>query len=243
LAFNTAIALTCRHGGPSRIFIMHTPSSDPLSEEQLNTLEDVLEKYRSEASVLNVSELDGFFTAVVSGPEPVAFDDWYPMLWGAAEYQPVWEDDAEFEHFFRLVVQHMNHLASLLQEHPDDFEPLFNEAEVDGEMLLIVEDWCFGYMRGMSVGNGWPALPEKQQQYLGAIVVHTEEDDPFAGNDRLTVDPMEVVELIPHAVVQLHHHWLAQRDASVPRRNEPKVGRNDPCPCGSGKKFKQCCLH
>jgi preprotein translocase subunit SecA len=24
------------------------------------------------------------------------------------------------------------------------------------------------------------------------------------------------------------------------RRAEPKVGRNDPCPCGSGKKFKQC---
>jgi uncharacterized protein len=25
------------------------------------------------------------------------------------------------------------------------------------------------------------------------------------------------------------------------RRNVPKIGRNDPCPCGSGKKFKQCC--
>ena len=25
------------------------------------------------------------------------------------------------------------------------------------------------------------------------------------------------------------------------RREEPKVGRNDPCPCGSGKKFKKCC--
>lgn len=24
-------------------------------------------------------------------------------------------------------------------------------------------------------------------------------------------------------------------------RGEPKVGRNDPCPCGSGKKFKKCC--
>ena len=24
------------------------------------------------------------------------------------------------------------------------------------------------------------------------------------------------------------------------RREAPKVGRNDPCPCGSGKKFKQC---
>ncbi len=25
------------------------------------------------------------------------------------------------------------------------------------------------------------------------------------------------------------------------KRDEPKVGRNDPCPCGSGKKFKKCC--
>ncbi len=26
------------------------------------------------------------------------------------------------------------------------------------------------------------------------------------------------------------------------RRESPKVGRNDPCPCGSGKKHKKCCL-
>jgi SEC-C motif-containing protein len=25
------------------------------------------------------------------------------------------------------------------------------------------------------------------------------------------------------------------------RREEPKIGRNDPCPCGSGKKYKKCC--
>ncbi|MFY9327767.1 MAG: SEC-C metal-binding domain-containing protein [Georgfuchsia sp.] len=24
-------------------------------------------------------------------------------------------------------------------------------------------------------------------------------------------------------------------------RGGPKIGRNDPCPCGSGKKFKKCC--
>ena len=27
----------------------------------------------------------------------------------------------------------------------------------------------------------------------------------------------------------------------VPVRTEPKIGRNDPCPCGSGKKYKKCC--
>ena len=29
--------------------------------------------------------------------------------------------------------------------------------------------------------------------------------------------------------------------ATTFRRTVPKIGRNDPCPCGSGKKFKQCC--
>jgi preprotein translocase subunit SecA len=30
-------------------------------------------------------------------------------------------------------------------------------------------------------------------------------------------------------------------EKAKPKRTGPKVGRNDPCPCGSGKKFKQCC--
>ena len=27
-----------------------------------------------------------------------------------------------------------------------------------------------------------------------------------------------------------------------PRELLPKIGRNEPCPCGSGKKFKKCCI-
>jgi preprotein translocase subunit SecA len=32
-----------------------------------------------------------------------------------------------------------------------------------------------------------------------------------------------------------------EKQKSKPVRSGPKVGRNDPCPCGSGKKYKQCC--
>jgi preprotein translocase subunit SecA len=33
----------------------------------------------------------------------------------------------------------------------------------------------------------------------------------------------------------------AERGTRKPvRHTEPKVGRNDPCPCGSGKKYKKC---
>jgi uncharacterized protein YecA (UPF0149 family) len=34
-----------------------------------------------------------------------------------------------------------------------------------------------------------------------------------------------------------HHHHAPQEPY---RRSEPKIGRNDPCPCGSGKKHKKC---
>ncbi|TSJ91646.1 hypothetical protein FG002_001700 [Chitinimonas sp. BJB300] len=33
-----------------------------------------------------------------------------------------------------------------------------------------------------------------------------------------------------------------ERESQAPiKREAPKVGRNDPCPCGSGKKYKKCC--
>ncbi|HYC56751.1 MAG TPA: YchJ family protein [Candidatus Binatia bacterium] len=45
--------------------------------------------------------------------------------------------------------------------------------------------------------------------------------------------------------VRVDGKWLF-RDGAAPeqapmRRDSPKVGRNDPCPCGSGRKFKKCC--
>jgi uncharacterized protein YecA (UPF0149 family) len=41
-----------------------------------------------------------------------------------------------------------------------------------------------------------------------------------------------------------HHHGHHHHHAPVAtvRRDGPKIGRNDPCPCGSGRKYKKCCL-
>ena len=38
-----------------------------------------------------------------------------------------------------------------------------------------------------------------------------------------------------------HHHHHHHAGTTLVRQG-PKVGRNDPCPCGSGKKHKKCCL-
>ncbi len=45
---------------------------------------------------------------------------------------------------------------------------------------------------------------------------------------------------------RVNGQWLYTRSIRLGpapiRSAAPKVGRNDPCPCGSGKKYKQCCL-
>jgi len=47
------------------------------------------------------------------------------------------------------------------------------------------------------------------------------------------------------AEVAMHERLLARRPSPrpMPGSTRPnKIGRNDPCPCGSGKKFKHCCM-
>jgi SEC-C motif-containing protein len=36
-------------------------------------------------------------------------------------------------------------------------------------------------------------------------------------------------------------HSVAHPERTPVQRTQPKVGRNEPCPCGSGKKYKKCC--
>ncbi len=48
-------------------------------------------------------------------------------------------------------------------------------------------------------------------------------------------------ELLPQSITNIYRFWLAQRGVETIHRAQPKVGRNEPCPCGSGKKYKKCC--
>ena len=74
------------------------------------------------------------------------------------------------------------------------------------------------------------------------------EDDFLPEQDTLTKKPTMGSKLalqISEAAVALYEHWLPFRRAvyerEVAKTLQVKVGRNEPRPCGSGKKFKKCC--
>ena len=47
---------------------------------------------------------------------------------------------------------------------------------------------------------------------------------------------------VQHEIDHLMGKTIHDRKIDITIRNEKKVGRNDPCICGSGKKYKKCCL-
>jgi uncharacterized protein len=77
--------------------------------------------------------------------------------------------------------------------------------------------------------------------------------DIYTGNSKFTDDEideidLEAPDLIPNCVATILHQSrpelagaLPANLTGMPHRAAPRPGRNDPCPCGSGRKYKQCC--
>ncbi|HEY5790479.1 MAG TPA: UPF0149 family protein [Gammaproteobacteria bacterium] len=226
---------------------------DPLDEAELDRLDAFLlariealdDDVDDEADlgVLCVSELDGFLTAIVSGPLTVPPSRWIEALWG--KFPPEYASEEQLREVLESVFRLMNGIAGMLMEEPDDFEPIFLHHEAEGREALVVDEWCTGYLRGMRLTlEAWEAGGTEVGELLAPILLFATE----IGFDELELMNDAEVEaqqqLVGPAAVALHGYWLEQRQqARRATRSEPKVGRNDPCPCGSGKKYKKCCLH
>ena len=70
-----------------------------------------------------------------------------------------------------------------------------------------------------------------------------EQEDPELGE--LVKDLVDHNSDLPkHERTYLYTNPYGDVSTTIPTvvRDFPKIGRNDPCPCGSGKKHKKCCL-
>ncbi|MAN52541.1 MULTISPECIES: UPF0149 family protein [unclassified Marinimicrobium] len=229
---------------------VYRPVDRGLPAKDVAFLAQVLRDYGTPASLPNISALDGFLTSIASSPEPVMPSQWIGALWGGPEQEPNWSSEGEFERFFGLVFEYMNSIIHTLIDQPDEFYPVFNEPQ-EGQDGYGVEDWCTGYTRAiMAAGDAWESLPEEYLYFLGLINVFGT-GEMFEQIQHESPESLPTLaSAVPAAARQLHAYSLDLRShydpappVQQPMRAEPKVGRNDPCPCGSGKKYKKCCLH
>lgn len=220
----------------------------PLSDEEFEELDDFLLSGRCADDSMTMDTLHGYLTALAIGPQEVLMQEWLPRVWGSDPAEaPSFKNDKEAERITGLIARFMNEIAITLEVAPKEYEPLFCEREWEGKALLDGEAWAWGFWEGMQLRKAeWEPIWHsnitdmlRPIYLLGSDEVEEEElllVDNAVKLHKLTV---EMEAAIPH----IHQFWAPRRKSAVEQvvNESPKVGRNDDCPCGSGKKYKKCC--
>ena len=218
---------------------------DWLNQFLLNRIAEDTDIEGKDEGILDIATLDGLFTAIVSGPELINPSKWLPVIWG--DFEPIWGKGQELEDIFSLMLRHMNGISTTLMEQPEIFEPIFFMREIEGKPYTIVDDWCEGYIMGVElIADQWNPTSEEMFPMLFPIVAFTSVSN-WQGHEMDPDESETTQQAIAPSVREIHAYWLGQRGESGPgpapvRRDGVKIGRNDPCPCGSKKKYKKCCL-
>ncbi|WP_426077523.1 UPF0149 family protein [Janthinobacterium sp. PSPC3-1] len=216
-------------------------TTSPLSDDEYTELDTLLARPELAGRAMDVSMLEGFITAVALSPNQLASTVWLPWIWdhtGGNTASAL--DDAATARAEALAQRHFEYMVEWLAKDPDSFEPIYEcgpEWSVPG--------WCAGFLLGTALDKAqWASLAVSHPDYLAPfrhLAVATELDDETAEAAMDGVIP---------SVIAINAAWARQRHlksqahsqaGSTVLRDVPKTGRNDPCHCGSGKKYKKCC--
>ncbi len=228
--------------GYKNIFESLATSLDDDDDEILDTIDLYLELYGSDESIIDCSELDGFFAALACAPGTIMPSNWLPMIWGGDEFAPEWQSTEEFTRFSETVMAQYNSVMTDFQFH--EYTPLFLETNATDSGLMIVDDWCEGFLRGL---NLWGEMSPEDMKQLEHCIYPIRYFGTAEGFDALqTMSHSEIQQLqqnIQPRLEKLHRHFRkpTKSVSTTFVHATPKVGRNQPCPCGSGKKYKKCC--
>lgn len=235
----------------------------PLTRKRRAALEDFMDRPGHPEGTLSYREMQGFLFTVACAPEMVVPSAWLPRIFG--ENEPPFNTSKEAEAVMGGLMALFNEFAP--RDGGDDArlpedcafreDPLAN-LEPDAP----VAQWSRGFRLGhLWLEESWDAsLPEELEDHVTntlavlSFFASGKAAEAFASELAAAGRTLESLatdfrELFPRALASYSHVGQSLFKASMEAGAEargPAVatrgpGRNDPCPCGSGRKFKKCC--
>lgn len=209
------------------------------------------------AGTLRYHELQGFLFAIASAPDLVRPSEWMPEIFGGteAEYASLEEANVVLGALMALYNEVNGAVFAGSPALPSDCA--FRQdilANLDDD--APVSEWARGFIHGHQwLDASWEdAIPEDLDEEFGAVIMtlsffasrrfaesllaETGKSDleAFAATiRRILPDAMESYALAGRTIAG------ASRAPEEPAQAAARSGRNDPCPCGSGRKYKKCC--
>jgi len=189
---------------------------------------------------LNYDGLLGLLHAIALAPSMIPPSSWLEVVWpnGLGDLT-----EAEAENAIRLVMRQYNEVMSavadgqLMIPEPEDVDDCKSfaagytmGAALDHEWINHDDRWTFAAPFAFLAGQH-DLVPEDLLQKLQA--------DRDAESSLLK--QMAAILYATQESFSEAPQTQLERTSAVPHPSAPKVGRNEPCPCGSGKKHKRCC--
>lgn len=201
--------------------------------------------------VRSFEALDGLFCALICGPRAVPPDEYINLIMGSGV---AFENGAQAKEVTALMIRHFNSIV-------DQLHSTYRTDDIYVPALIVDEngapdgrEWASGFMTGVTLSAlGWPALMADTtlNPMIAPMVALSATPDPDPTQCPPELAPEKREDLLEDMFVGLsdiYAHFDAERRATEAaawpqtiKREGVKVGRNDACPCSSGKKFKQCC--
>ncbi len=208
------------------------------TEEKQQALENILSNYQNSDS-MHIDEVRGFFTAMMSGPDEMNVADWMDVVLGSGEYSEEQKSQA----------------VTLIEEMLVDIEDALNQKDfaqnnilvspIDGDVVAGMQLWSNAYLYALDiVATDWFEYADNDEDFedlfypvmaLGGIY----EDEGIDFDEK---EINQFVQETPDTIQLIFNYLHAKKNKpKTQKRDGDKVGRNDICPCGSGKKHKACC--
>jgi yecA family protein len=216
-----------------------------LSEEEEAELADFVESLPGAG--FNIAKLHGLLSAFAAGPETLAPADILALLREVAGLQNT-GDTGESAAILKLLSRFYGGITEALE-----FESFAPQLQQKGVMVTDpgggISSWCSGFMLAVDRHKTpWqPWFEDLRRAKAISLIAGLAEAERLRqletaiGEETAWTAWNMIGELVP----LIRDYWAfesALNDYLGPQPDNPelKVGRNDPCPCGSGKKFKHC---
>jgi len=220
------------------------PLDAPLNEDELNDLSGFLD---SIPDAMSLEMTDGFFAALVCSPSMVIPSRFLGCVIGEDHEFASIEEAEKYTH---QLLRHWNTVSGQLHE-KDIYAPILME----GEGKSPGNEWAIGFLAGMKhCGEEWDDYlnDDDQSGVFVPILMLAHEHDPDTELRSGPIDPEQREKLLAAmalSVPVIYTHLAQFRELYIPKnspvetfqRTTRKIGRNEPCPCGSKLKYKKCC--
>lgn len=237
-----------------------------MSVFDLKALENDFKQKVIKESFNNLYQCLGFITAIASSPEQIKPSEWIKQLMLNQDENPLFDSTEQAKRFSGNLIAWWSCCLSVFDHGGTLQLPAKLGLTPTGKANKSLVDFSTGYLKGYDwLSKTWQTMLPKDNleatrsltvlnvilaRFVNEKEIQKSHPDIFGqlpdmqGCYKVLANLLSAVgmlgkDLASESKTQTHSHI-----PSSPARNTTRsIGRNDACPCGSGKKFKKCCLH